>query len=206
MKIDITGLPKEKVLMELYNNSPTMMGFEITPNGMKIDHAKRLVEESLHYDRLNGRALWINLSGDIVDFTKYDSERSYESKRYGFKAKTAKQIIESLRREIDMTEGKKDIYDGQIIEIKIDGKKYQTYIEDGQQFFVPNKLMDFVMNNMIDMSRLRHAFEQKEFSLEEYRNFHIEIGYSVTGFDTLFGLNSGLEDDKKVKIENPLWE
>lgn len=97
MKIDITGLPKEKVLMELYNNAHTTMGFNITPDGMTIGHAKTLIQDSLRYDWLNGRALKVNLSGDLVDFTQYDSERSYEHLRYGFaKGKTAKQIIESI--------------------------------------------------------------------------------------------------------------
>ena len=85
MKIDITGLPKEKILMELYNNAHTIMGFEITPDGMKLDHAKRLANESLNYEWLNGRALKVNLIGDIVDFTEYDLEREYEYTKLGFK-------------------------------------------------------------------------------------------------------------------------
>ncbi|MFA7307585.1 MAG: hypothetical protein WC026_13035 [Hyphomicrobium sp.] len=97
MKIDITGLPKEKVLMELYNNAHTTTGFEITPNGMKLDHAKRLINNNLHYDWLNGRALKINLSNNIVDFKEYDSERNYEHTKLGFKkGRLAKEIIESL--------------------------------------------------------------------------------------------------------------
>ena len=97
MKIDITGLPKDKILMELYNNSHTIMGFEITPKGMDIDHANRLVKESLWYDWLNGRALKIDLRDNIVDFEEYDCARNFEHEKIGFKkGKTAKEIIESL--------------------------------------------------------------------------------------------------------------
>jgi|688.fasta_scaffold13506_24 hypothetical protein len=97
MKINISGLPKEKVLMELYNNAHTIMGFEITPDGMKLDHAKRLADESLYYEWINGRELKVDLRGDIVNFKKYNRARKYENKILGFeKGKTAKQIIKLL--------------------------------------------------------------------------------------------------------------
>ena len=100
MRINIEGLPKEKVLMELYNNAKTTMGFEITPDGMKLDHAKRLVNDSLCYEWLNGKALKIDLSSNVIDFSEYDFERKYEHAKFGLeKGKTAKEIIEKLKHE-----------------------------------------------------------------------------------------------------------
>jgi hypothetical protein len=98
MKIDITGIPKELILMHLYNNSHTTMGLDITPDGTTLDHAKRLTDECLSYDWLNGRALMIHIGSDLVDPTNYDQERRYESRKYGLrKPKTFKEIIQSLK-------------------------------------------------------------------------------------------------------------
>ena len=84
--------------MSLYNNAHTTMGFEITPNGMTLEHAKMIVDEgNLNFNWLNGRAMKINLHPDIIDVKEYDSERNYEHKKLGFSVpKTAKEIIENM--------------------------------------------------------------------------------------------------------------
>lgn len=97
-KIDISGLPKHLLLKELYNNAYTIVGMDITPDAMTEDHAKRLTDHCLVFEYLNGKALFINLHGDLFDCTFYDREREYEFRQsIRSKIKTANEIIDHMR-------------------------------------------------------------------------------------------------------------
>jgi hypothetical protein len=97
---------------------------------------------------------------------------------------------------------------GDYIKIKVDGTERITYIDyEGIQRFPENKLLRHLVNSgQISLSRLANDYEKGEFSLDELKVFYMRIGYSVNGFDEIFGINGNLPKKLQAKIENPLWD
>ncbi len=94
---------------------------------------------------------------------------------------------------------KKDIDKiGLHIIIRIDGKPYDTYIDDGGiQRFPRNNLLSYISDRGQIMNELAAAYGEGKFTIDEYMQFYRDIGYSVGGFGEVFD---------EVNIENPLWE
>ena len=76
MKINIAKLDKAAVLCALYDNArPLGMGFlHYTPEPMKLDEAKSLLERQTYFDYLKGRVMKVDLRGDEVDTWLYDRD------------------------------------------------------------------------------------------------------------------------------------
>lgn len=75
--MNIKGIDKAKILMELYNNSqPLGLGFlhyDATP--MKYDEAKELLKNQTYFDYLKGRVMKIDLSkDDELDTSLYNRD------------------------------------------------------------------------------------------------------------------------------------
>lgn len=95
----------------------------------------------------------------------------------------------------------------EIIIVKLDGKPYETYMDDGVQRFVPNPVVEaFVMNNMdvrgswdLNDMALKFLTEPEWCTLEQMREFYLQTNYSVSGLLSLSYFEG-------VEVENPRWE
>lgn len=74
--MDISHLPKAKVLAALYNNSrPFGMGYLQAKDGdMSEEEAAELLKEQTSFDYLHGRLMKIDLSGDELDPWLYNRD------------------------------------------------------------------------------------------------------------------------------------
>ena len=76
--IDITGLPKEKVLMALFNGSKQQGLGTLNKDGKEDiteEQAEQIIKEhGLFFDYLNGRFLKVNLTSDSFDEWCYDRD------------------------------------------------------------------------------------------------------------------------------------
>lgn len=97
---------------------------------------------------------------------------------------------------------------GTIITITVDRRKRKTIIDsDRVQRFVSNKLIThLVASQQINLNRLNDDFEKGLFELSEIKNFYMDRGYSVIGFEEIFGINGNLPVKLQAKINNPLWD
>lgn len=97
---------------------------------------------------------------------------------------------------------------GEIIKVKINGKEYDTVIDtDNVQRFPVNKLVRHLVDTkQVDLNSLCIDYQKGKFTLDEYREFYMGMGYSVCGFDEIFGCNGNLEEEEQAQIENPLWD
>lgn len=79
-------------------------------------------------------------------------------------------------------------------------KTYNTYMDThGVQRFVPNMIIKkLVDNHTIDLNRLTIAYQNDEFTTDEYLDIITSIGYSVGGFCDLW-------EFRHLTIINPLW-
>ena len=73
--LNIKGLNKAELLVELYNNA-LLFGLDIEMNLVKLtyDDAFKLLEENSRFDQLYGKILKIDLSGDEFDERLYDRD------------------------------------------------------------------------------------------------------------------------------------
>lgn len=73
--LNIKGLNKAELLVELYNNA-LLFGLDIEMNIVKLtyDDAFKLLEENSRFDQLYGKILKIDLSGDEFDERLYDRD------------------------------------------------------------------------------------------------------------------------------------
>lgn len=98
--------------------------------------------------------------------------------------------------------------DEETITILVNGVAIDTFIDDhGVQRFVPNAVLNYMFNNdQLDMNKLFLAFMREKFSLDAYQELYCMIGFSVTGFEELFGAGSAIanETGEPVIILNPL--
>jgi hypothetical protein len=110
MKVDISGLPKHKVLAAIYNHAQPMgMGFlRATRGDMTEDEAKKILGEefdrdyvfaggvarkrnNLYFDYLNGRCMKVDITNDEVNSGLFDRD-------YGEGALA--KVIAKLRAEV----------------------------------------------------------------------------------------------------------
>lgn len=97
---------------------------------------------------------------------------------------------------------KKTFKTGDIIKVKVGGVGYDTIIDsDGVQRFKVNTTVRYLLdaNGKIDMNALRLAYNAGAFNKRDYAEFHMMIGYSVSGFCEL----SPFMD---WEVYNPLWD
>jgi len=94
-----------------------------------------------------------------------------------------------------------------IVTILVDGEPIETYIDEHDvQRFIPCGVLTFLWeNDQIDMNQLFTAFMADEFTLEEYQSFYQDLGFSVGGFEEVFGEGSGIADEtgEPAVILNP---
>lgn len=76
MAIDISNIPKGKVLATLYNFSKVQgMGFlQAKPGQMTEMEADKLLSEQTSFDYLHGKVMKIDLSGSDLDPRLYDRD------------------------------------------------------------------------------------------------------------------------------------
>lgn len=56
-----------------------------------------------------------------------------------------------------------------------------------------NSLARYLVNNVVDMNQLRLRLVQGAFSIEAYVKFHMQISYSLSGFNEVFGQDEASE-------------
>lgn len=74
--INISGIPKEKVLIALYENAKCQgLGYlQYNSAPMKEEEACHLLSQHTYFDYLNGRVMKVNLSSDELDPYLYDRD------------------------------------------------------------------------------------------------------------------------------------
>lgn len=107
------------------------------------------------------------------------------------------------------------------IEVKVNGKPYQTYIDErGVQRFVPNKIVRRMLDSLQDiwmekgdkffediglyhpLTRMNVDVHLGKISLQDKIDFYTMIDYSVDGFMDVFWDE---EVEGELVVENPLW-
>lgn len=130
--------------------------------------------------------------------------------------KMVSQIEKAVRtkvKEAQPEEGVNSLKPGQKIEVKVDGRPYQTHIdEQGIQRFVSLGLggklasLPFAGDlNQVCVEFIR-GFRAGRYTMQDYQEFNMSLGYSVSGFADCMSsltLNSGIPD---TQIENPVWD
>ncbi len=104
-----------------------------------------------------------------------------------------------------------DAKPGDIITITVDGRPYETYIDDsGVQRFRKDSTnilwdrwegdeYDREGRGTEDLNALCIAYHDKEFDQRIYMEFNMSLGYSVCGFCDLSSFND-------LRLVNPLWD
>lgn len=102
---------------------------------------------------------------------------------------------------------------GDRICILLDGAPVDTEIDDhGTQRFIQNDVIDWLIRSgQIDLNKLwvdYYTNTDCTISREALMEFYQAIGYSVCGFDEVFGPSSSFVDNGNVPCEilNPVWE
>lgn len=90
---------------------------------------------------------------------------------------------------------------GDKIIITIGDREIETVIDEhGVQRLPRNPIYDDLFNKgLIDLNSMIVRYHQKKIEFEDYFEFYLHIGYSVSGF-------SELSCFQHLDIKNPLWE
>lgn len=113
----------------------------------------------------------------------------------------------------------------QVIMVTVNGKEYPTRLYNGVQRFVPNEIVQYMndavldafMNKKdtlgIDLNSLGIKLRKRELPLQDYIEYLTMIGYSVSGFcDAVYSIvefNDHIfqgDTEDWLTIENPLWD
>jgi len=89
---------------------------------------------------------------------------------------------------------------GTIIKVRVNGKEYDTVIdENGTQRFIKNNLIRHLTDSKaVDLNKLCLDYQRGKFLEQEYAEFNMGLGYSVSGFCEISSFEDGT-------ILNPLW-
>lgn len=102
------------------------------------------------------------------------------------------------------------------IVVKLNGKEYQTELVNGVQRFVPNPVIEKLVDKDIEiynklgykkyeemglygLNEIAMDFHRGEFTVEDMLAFYTQIGYSVSGM-------LDLSFFEELEVENPLWD
>lgn len=90
-----------------------------------------------------------------------------------------------------------------IVKVKINGKEFNTIIDSDkvQRFPTDSLIRHLVDTKQVDLNGLSIDYQKGKFTLEEYQAFYMGMGYSLCGFEEVFG-----QGNIKLKIKNPLWK
>ena len=99
---------------------------------------------------------------------------------------------------------------GEHICVLVDGQPVETVIDKhGAQRFMENEVVVWLLDTgQLDLNKMAMAFHEGHFSLGAYMEFYMSIGYTVCGFEEIFGEGSGVADTtgQAVEILNPVWD
>lgn len=99
---------------------------------------------------------------------------------------------------------------GDRVNILVNGEPVTTIIDDnGTQRFIENGVVRWLVDaNVISLNDMCLAYHKDQFNLDDYMEFYMSLGYSVCGFEEIFGEGSGVADRSgaPVDILNPVWE
>ncbi len=95
---------------------------------------------------------------------------------------------------------------GDIVKVTVNGQEYDSIIDkEFTQRFVSNALIYHLINTYkISLNSLFEDACSGKFSYKEYYEFYIAMGYTLLGFEEVFGRYSLFPDKMKVTIENPV--
>ncbi|MEE8494586.1 MAG: hypothetical protein V3S25_11125 [Nitrospirales bacterium] len=109
----------------------------------------------------------------------------------------------------DMTEKIVALYEGDEIVILVGGHPVLTVIDEhGVQRFVPNSAIDHLFREgRLDMHQLTIDFYKGSFHRDGFIDLYMDLGYSVGGFNEVWGPSSSYFDNtgEYVEIVNPVW-
>lgn len=96
--------------------------------------------------------------------------------------------------------------------ILVDGAPVETYIDEyGTQRFRQNGVIDWLFRSgQVSLNQLwmdYYTNSEADFSREALIEFYMALGYSICGFDEIFGPGSSFESNggDPAEIINPLW-
>ena len=91
--INIKGLDKAQLLVELYNHSHQQgMGMLQPARNLTVEDAKKLLEQTTSFDYLYGKVMKVDLSGDEFEEWLYDRDNGQGM---------AKKIVDDMRKELE---------------------------------------------------------------------------------------------------------
>lgn len=106
----------------------------------------------------------------------------------------------------------KSLKPGQKFEVKVDGRPYQTYIDEhGIQRFVREGLggklatLPFAGDLTQVCSEFLRGFGEGRYTMQDYQEFNMSLGFSVCGFEDCMDSLTLNDDIPDTDIENPVW-
>ena len=91
--INIYGIDKAELLVELYNHSHQQgMGMLQPARSLTVEDARKLLEQTQRFDYINGKVMKVDLSGNNFDEFLYDRDNGEGA---------AKEVIDKIKREMD---------------------------------------------------------------------------------------------------------
>ena len=98
---------------------------------------------------------------------------------------------------------------GDEIYILVNGHPVNTVIDEHgvQRFFENSVTRWLVTSGTLNLHDMAIAFYNGDFEIDDYVQFKMDLGYSVCGFDELFGPSSSYCDNtgEYLEIVNPVW-
>lgn len=100
-----------------------------------------------------------------------------------------------------MKSKKLDPKPGDIFLVKIGSHRIKTEIDkNGVQRLPCNLFYDnLIKHGLLDLNAMARAYHTGKLSFDEYLEFYLNIGYSMSGF-------AELSSFEHLEIKNPLWE
>lgn len=100
---------------------------------------------------------------------------------------------------------------GERICVLVNGQPVDTIVDDnGTQRFIENEVVGWLFDSgQLDMEKMFLAFSRgHQFSLDSYMEFYMSLGYTLGGFEEVFGEGSTIAEQtgQPVEILNPVWE
>lgn len=217
--INIKGLDKARVLVELYNHSHQQgLGMFQAAKNLTVEDARELLKNQTYFDYLYGKVMKIDLSSD-EEF----SERLYDRDNGEGMAKS---VIDNLRRKLEHTTevavGSQDIatLETQLSTLKSNNNKQQMTIEDAtlkyEDYARPRQslLVDLPDGRKGLLTVILDASERQRIALQDFQGNEIktvipliwETAYMAKDKENIYVFTSNSKEPKMYILDKQTFQ
>lgn len=176
--INIKGLDKAELLVELYNHSHQQgMGMLQPARSLTVEDARKLLEQTQSFDYLYGKVMKVNLSGDEFEEWLYDRDNGQGM---------AQSVVDGIKKKME--------------EVSPDSIKKDEFLEPIQK---NNYIEDVKINNLIDPEPIKNTIDETDIKVDnkidkiQTRSIDLNSTY-ISIYETKDGYRIGLFE-KSIK-------